>query len=68
MTKTEAREWLRRIREDVRDAEQALRNNDAEAFFLAVQDGGPAFATLEYAIDDRNGDAQGIGTLRFTED
>jgi len=52
MTKTEVRAWLKRVREDLRDAEQALVNNDLENLFLCVQDASAASATIESACLD----------------
>jgi HEPN domain-containing protein len=58
MTKTEVREWIRRIREDLRDAEAALRNGDGDALVIAMQDASGAAAEIETAAI--NGDINGL--------
>lgn len=47
MTKTEVREWLKRIREDVRDMEAALKEGDLAAFNEYAHDCSGAAAELE---------------------
>lgn len=49
MTKTEVRSWIKRIREDLRDAERALLDNDESALHEAMQDAGAASCEVEYA-------------------
>lgn len=49
MTKTEVRQWIRRIREDLRDAERALAEGDGEALAIAMQDASCAAAEIETA-------------------
>ena len=49
MTKAEVRSWLKRVREDLRDAETALANNDLESLFLYAQDAAASAASVEGA-------------------
>lgn len=52
MTKTEARQWIRRIREDLRDAEKALTEGNGEALVIAMQDASGSAAEIENAATD----------------
>jgi hypothetical protein len=52
MTKTEARDWLKRIREDVRGMEQALRENNAQALLDYAQDASGSAGEIETALVD----------------
>lgn len=55
MSKTEARKWLARLREDIRDAEQALKDNDAAALVDAMMDASGAAETLRGTIEESQG-------------
>ena len=59
MTKTEVRDWVKRVREDLRDAEAALAANDIEDLYLAMQDASAAAAEVESACVD--GGVRGMG-------
>lgn len=59
MTKTEVRAWLKRVREDMCDAEIALASNDLESLFLCVQDASGAAAHIEGACQDQG--IRGLG-------
>jgi len=61
MTKREVRDWFKRVREDLRAAETALRLGDTERFLEAVRDGGGSFGELESALDNFG---EGIRGLR----
>lgn len=66
MTKTEAREYLKRIRLGVREAEQALKDNDAPALYDALEDlGGCAGTLVTHLTDDQAicTDGKGVGGL-----
>lgn len=61
MTKTEARDWLKRLREDVRDAEIALKNNDLANLVEALMDAGGAAEHLRScALGEIGTDCAGI--------
>lgn len=62
MTKTEAREYLKRCREGVREAERALRENDAEALVEACMEIGGSAGTIETSLCCFGG-VRGIGTV-----
>lgn len=64
MTKTEARAYIKRIREDLRSAEQALRDNDAYALRDAVQDASGCAAEIETALVDEY-IGTGVGGMRL---
>ena len=51
MTKTEIRQWLKRIREDVRDAERALQAGDLESVQEFTNDASCAAVEIASAID-----------------
>lgn len=55
MSKTEARTWLARLREDIRDAEQALKDGDAAALVEAMMDASGAAETLRGTVDEPQG-------------
>jgi hypothetical protein len=59
MTKGEAREWLRRIREDVRDAERALIDGDLDGLRGAMEDASGSAGELMTACDERG--VRGLG-------
>jgi hypothetical protein len=59
MTKARVRSWLKRVREDLHDAEIALVNNDLESLFLCVQDASASAATVESACLDQG--IRGLG-------
>lgn len=50
MTKTEARQWAKRVREDMRDLELALQANDWQAVLELAQDASGAAAEIETAL------------------
>jgi hypothetical protein len=52
MTKTEARAYIKRIREDLRDAEWALKNNNAQQLLSSVHDASGCAAEIETALCD----------------
>lgn len=52
MTKTEVRQWIRRIREDLRVAESALAEGNGEMLAIAMQDASCAAAEIETAAID----------------
>lgn len=63
MTKTEARAYIKRIREDLRDMEWALQANDPDWLLSAAQDASGAAAEIETAlVDDFIG--TGVGGMR----
>lgn len=53
MTKAEVREWLRRIREDVRDAERALAEGDLGGVRAAMEDASGSAGEVQTACDER---------------
>lgn len=59
MTKTEVRQWIRRIREDLRAAESALTEGNGDALIEAMQDASCAAAEIETAAID--GIINGVG-------
>jgi hypothetical protein len=61
MTKTEARQWIRRIREDLRDAEKALAEGNGDALAEAMLDISGAAAEIEGAAI--NGDINGVFSI-----
>jgi hypothetical protein len=63
MTKTEARAYIRRCREGLREAEAALVRNDAEALRAAVLDAGGSLGEIESAVTDSYGDGRGVAGL-----
>lgn len=46
-TKTAAREWMKRIRQDLRDLDEALREDDWEYVYSMAQDASGAAAEIE---------------------
>lgn len=69
MTKTEARAYLRRVREGAREAEAALKANDAEALMLAVQEIGGSAGEIESALAsvyDVDGEPEGVAGMTVT--
>jgi hypothetical protein len=64
MTKTEAREWLKRVREGVRWAEDALKSGDAQDLVNAVNDISGAACMIETALND-DYIGQGIKGMEF---
>jgi HEPN domain-containing protein len=63
MTKAEVRKWLRRAREGIRDAEQALLDGSAEDLLFAVQEIGGSAAEIEGAVTSDYSDARGVNGL-----
>lgn len=53
MTKAEVRAWLKRIREDVRDAEQALAAGDLDGVRGAMEDASGSAGEVQIACDER---------------
>ena len=61
MSKKDARTWLTRLREDIRDAEIALRNNDLDNLVEAMMDAGGAAEHLRAcALGEIGTDVDGI--------
>jgi len=60
MTKGEAAAYIRRARQDLRDAEQALRAGDRGSMLVAVLDAGGCMGELEAALDSYDGKPEGI--------
>jgi hypothetical protein len=50
MTKSEAVEWIRRTRQDLRDAERALQSGSQAHLLSAVRDAGGCMGELEAAL------------------
>lgn len=65
MTKTEARSYFRRIRQDLREAEQALKDNDAESLYDLLEDIGGAAGTMVTDLTNATleDEPQGVGGL-----
>lgn len=51
MTKTEVRKWLKRIRDDLAWAEEALCDNDPAELLAAVMDAGGAAAQVAAVLE-----------------
>lgn len=64
MTKTEARAWLRRSREAVRQAELALRENDPASLLDAVQEMSGSACEIETALTDGRGEGSSVAGMR----
>jgi len=52
MTKAQARGWIRRVREDLRDTEAALRGGNNDALYDAMADASAAAAEVQSAAED----------------
>lgn len=55
ITKREVQDWIKRVREDLRAADAALRSNDINAFRVAVEDAsgttGELFGIADATLD-----------------
>ena len=69
MTKTEARRWMRRIREDLRDLDFALSNTShptaALTAFDAISDALGAISEIHGALCDGYGDGRTLAGLSW---
>lgn len=63
MTKTQAREYLKRAREGIKDAEAALKANDAAALYDALMEISGAAGTIETDLTDCYGEGNGVAGL-----
>ena len=59
MTKTEVRRWLKRIREDLAWAQEALRENKAEELRQAMLDASGAAGQVEAVLEANEWDGEG---------
>lgn len=66
MTKTEARQFLRRAADGIKDARAALAKDDPEAMAEALQDASGSLGTIESALHPHYGD--GVGGLKLNAD
>lgn len=59
ITKREVQDWIKRVRDDLRNAEAALRINDIDAFRVAVEDAsgatGELFRIADATLDSLEG-------------
>jgi Zn-dependent protease with chaperone function len=63
MNKTQARNYLKRIREAVRDAEAALTAGDAEALQGALNEISGSTGEIDSALNDTYGDGLGLSGM-----
>jgi hypothetical protein len=54
MSQAEARRWLKRCRDDLRDAEAALKAGHKDGLLAAVQDAGGCMGELERVLCETN--------------
>ena len=67
-SKAEIRRWLKRVREDVRDLERALQDDDAERAIAFAEDLSGSGSEIQTQVWDRYPDDAEAGPLsRYTD-
>lgn len=65
MNKSEARNYLKRARVAIREAEAAIASNDEQLLEDALNEGEGALATIHSDLDfDRQGNRPGVGGIK----